>query len=227
MANKKFFLASGLLAEFETPEKMLEAASALRDRGVRRMDTYSPYPVHGVEESMGLPKSPVSKIVLVAGIAGAVFAYWIQWLTNAFIYPLNVGGRPAHAAPAFLLITFETMVLFGGFAALFSVIGLSRLPRYWDPLFEVKEFESASIDRFWVGVDSRDPNYEPEELAKLWRELGALQVLSFGEGAGVSRDPMPPPSPSSPPTPPSPTTPPTPPFQGGGGPLPEGGGGVA
>lgn len=216
MANKDFFLASGLLAEFETPEKMLEAARALRDRGIRRMDTYSPYPVHGVEESMGLPKSPVSKIVLVAGIAGAIFAYWIQWVTNAFIYPLNVGGRPAHAAPAFLLITFETMVLFGGFAALFSVIGLSKLPRYWDPLFEVKAFESASIDRFWVGVDSRDEHFEPEELTRIWRELGALQVLPFGEAADpLPADPTPPPSPS------------TPPFQSGSGAMPQGGGGGA
>lgn len=219
MANENFFLRSGLLAEFSTSEQMLQAARMLRDRGVRRMDTFSPYPVHGIEESMGLPRSPVPKIILVAGIAGAVVAYWIQWVTNSYIYPLNVGGRPDHAAPAFLLITFETMVLFGGLAALFSVIGLSRLPRYWDPVFDIKEFESASIDRFWVGVDSRDPEFKPEELTEKWKELGALRVLPFGTGNPVIEGGTPPPPVTPPPGSPS--------FSSGSGPTAEGGGGVS
>lgn len=174
------FLGSGLLAEFPTADEMLEATRRLRDRGVVRMDTFTPYPVHGLDEAMGLRKSPVSKIVFAAALCGALLAYWIQWFTNAEVYPLNVGGRPAHAAPAFVLITFETLVLFGGFSALLAVIGLSRLPRYWDPVFDVEGFESASIDRFWVGVDDADPLFDERELTDEFTRLGALRVVPFG-----------------------------------------------
>src|SRR5690554_6003279 len=115
-------MQAGLLAEFEGPEAMLEGARRLRARGLTRLDSFSPWPVHGLEEALGTPPSPVARIVLVAGLCGAALAYWIQWVTSAVLYPLNVGGRPLHSAPAYVLITFETTVLFGGFAALFSVL---------------------------------------------------------------------------------------------------------
>lgn len=173
-------MQSGLLAEFRTAEEMLEAARRLRSTGLVALDSFTPYPVHGLEEALGLRKSPVSKVVFAAGLTGALVAYFIQWFTNAVVYPLNVGGRPAHAAPAFVLITFETLVLFGGFSALFAVIGLSRLPRYWDPVFDVEGFESASIDRYWLGVDEADPKFDERAITDVMSKCGALRVVPFG-----------------------------------------------
>lgn len=176
-------MKAGLLAEFETADAMLAAARGLRALGVTRMDTYSPYPVHGTDEVLGLRKSPVSKTVLVMGLVGALLGYGIQWLTNTVDYPLNVGGRPIHAAPSYVLITFETTVLLGGITALLSVFIYSRLPRLWDPVFEVDGFERASIDRFFVAVDETDGVFNAARLRSELLRLGALRISPFGPHA--------------------------------------------
>jgi hypothetical protein len=175
-------MRSGLLAEFEHPEPMLAALHHLRKQGYRRLDAFTPWPVQGTDEALDLPRSPVAMTVLIAGLVGAAFAYLIQWYVNAEVYPLIVGARPAHAAPAFVPITFETTVLFAGIAALVAVFVCSGLPRLWDPVFEVPGFERASIDRFWVGIDAADPAYDADLLGKALLKSGALQVVAFDGG---------------------------------------------
>jgi hypothetical protein len=173
-------LLSGLLAEFDSPEAMVAAARRLRELGYARLDTYSPHAVVEVEETLGIRRSFVRAVVLVLGLTGVLVAFLIQWFTNAFDYPLDVGGRPLASLPADVPICFETGVLFAALGAFFGTWALCRLPRLHGPLSEVEGFERASIDRFFVGVDSSDPRFEPgvgEEMTK----LGALRVVRFGE----------------------------------------------
>jgi hypothetical protein len=179
-------LYEGLLAEFEAPDAMLETLRALRALGYRRLDAYSPFPVPGAEDALGLGRSRLPRAVFLGGALGLVWSYWLQWFLNAAVYPVNDGGRPAHAPPAFIPATFETTILFAAFAAFFGVLLLSRLPRLWHPVFEVEGFERAAIDRFFVGVDARDPSFDAALVAKTLARSRPLRIVRLTEKEGVT-----------------------------------------
>ena len=169
-----------VLGEFTTPEAMIAAIVGLRDRGYRRLDAFSPYPVHGAEEAAGMRRSPLDWIVFPLGLLGAGVAYLLQWYCNAYDYPLNVGGRPPHSAPAFIPITFEMGVLTAAVGGVITYFALTGLPELWSPVFEVEGFERASIDRFWVGVDARDPAFDRAVVERAFADLGASRVAWAG-----------------------------------------------
>lgn len=153
-----------LLTEFCTPEDLASAARHLRARGYERLDAYTPYSTEAVREALALDASPLSRLVFLGAVLGAGAAYFLQWYTTARLYPINVGGRPLHMPLAFVPITFEMGVLFAAFTAFFGVLGLGRLLKLWDPVFEVHGFESFSVDRFWLRVDEPDPTFDPARL---------------------------------------------------------------
>lgn len=169
-------MRTGALGEFATPEGMIAAIGGLRERGYQRLDAFSPYPVHGAEEAAGMQRSPIDWIVFPFALGGAGAAYLLQWYCNAYDYPLNVGGRPPHSAPAFIPIAFEMGVLTAAVVGMIVYFLLTGLPELWSPVFEVEGFERASIDRFWVGVDARDPRFERAAVEQALTELGAARV---------------------------------------------------
>jgi hypothetical protein len=164
-----------VLGEFAEEGALLEAARILRGKGVTGLDLHSPYPVHGAEEALGLRRSTVPLVALVAGVTGAVSGYLLQWWTVGVDWPLNVGNRPPHSPPAFIPVTFELGVLF---AALSIFLGLLfayfRFPRVHHPVFEVEEFRSASIDRLWLSAAVA--RTEADGVAGELRRLGARSV---------------------------------------------------
>jgi hypothetical protein len=165
------------LAEFKSSNGMLDAARKLRESGVRDLDGYAPYPVEGLEEALGIPKSRVPLIVLIAGLTGAISGYLMQWWMNSIDFAINVGGRPPHAPPSFVPITFELGVLIGSFGAFFGLWTLCKLPRLHHPVFEVSEFRSASVDRFWLSVSTPpDAELERKKIETHLQELGAELV---------------------------------------------------
>ena len=170
-------LRAGILAEFEASEPMAEVARQLHADGFSRVVTFTPYPIRGLPEALGMGRTRLPLITLVAGLTGAVFAYWLQWYTNAVNYPLDVGGRPPHAIPAFVLITFETTVLFAACAGFVSLFFLLGLPRLWHPVSEIDGFERATIDRFWVGVPSDDPAFDEDRVSRTLEAAGPLRVV--------------------------------------------------
>jgi hypothetical protein len=170
-----------VLAEFDSALGCAEAIRRLRRAGYRKLDAFLPHPSKAIDAALELPRSPIPKIALAAALGGALLAYLIQWWTQAFDYPLNVGSHPAHSVPAYVPITFETMVLFGSLATFIAAILLCRLPRLWRPIFEVEGFERAMVDRYFVSVDSRDPRFEPSALTDLLNEAGALRVVPVEE----------------------------------------------
>jgi hypothetical protein len=150
----------GLMAEFERPSELVAAARRAFDEGYRRMDAYSPFPVPDLPESLGVHHDHVALITLAGGVMGGLGAYALQWWINRIAYPLNVGGRPLHAWPAFIIVTFEMTVLFGGIAALFGMLALNGLPLPHHPVFGAPGFEKASRDRFFLCIESVDPRFD-------------------------------------------------------------------
>src|SRR5712692_247197 len=165
-----------VLAEFKSAERLLASARKLREEGYSRLDTYSPFPLEGTTEALGLSKSRVPLLALVGGLGGATLGYLAQWLTNAVDWPINVGGRPPHSTPAFVPITFESGVLMSAFFIFFGLWLILRLPQPYHPVFEVEEFRTASIAGFWLSVESVEAAAEKEQLIRRLRNLGAVQV---------------------------------------------------
>jgi|HubBroStandDraft_6_1064221.scaffolds.fasta_scaffold995436_2 hypothetical protein len=169
-------MRTGIMAEFLTPEEMVAAIHALRRRGYGRLDAFSPYPVKGAEQALGLPRSRLSFIVFPFAMLGAALAYLLQWFCNAYDYPINVGGRPPNSPPAFIPITFEMGVLSASISGVIVFLVLSNLPELHAPVFDVEGFGRASIDRFWVGIDDRDPQYNEVQIERDLRDLGAASI---------------------------------------------------
>jgi hypothetical protein len=168
----------GLMAEFESSTDLMRAAEQTHKSGYREIDAYSPFPIEGLSEAIGFHNDRVPLVVLVGGIIGAATGYGLQYWVSTMAYPMNVGGRPMHSWPAFIIVTFEMTVLFGGLAAVFGMLGLNGLPEPYHPVFNVARFERASEDRFFLCVFSSDPKFE---VAGTRRFLEGLKPLSVSE----------------------------------------------
>ncbi len=166
----------GLLAEFSSPEELIRAAEQAHAAGFRKMDAFAPFPVDGLAEALGR-KTRLPLLVLIGGILGGVGAYYMEWYANVVSYPINIGGRPMHSWPAFVPITFELTVLAAALTAFFFSLGLNGLPRLYHPLFNVPRFERASQDSFFLCIESRDPNFDPEKTRKFLQSLNATSVM--------------------------------------------------
>jgi hypothetical protein len=176
-------MRAGMLGEWPSPEALVGAAAALRRRGYRRLDAFTPYPVKGLEEALGLRRSRLGWIVFPLSLAGAGFGYLLQYWCNGVDYPLDVGGRPLNSAPAFIPITFEVTVLTAGLSALYVFLLLCRLPDLYSPVADAEGFARATTDGFWLGVDERDPSWNEVQIERDLRELGAVTV-SRARGRG-------------------------------------------
>lgn len=168
-----------LLGEFATEDACADAARHLREQGHAHLDAYMPYPAKSIERALELPRSRLPRWVLFFGVLGAAAAYLVLWWTQNIDYPLNVGGHPTHAIPAYVPITFETTVLFASFAAFVGMLRMARLPRLWHPAFEVAGFERASVDRFFLVVEAVETASSEGALRESLEHCGALRVVSL------------------------------------------------
>lgn len=173
-------MREGLLAEFEDVETMLHALATLRAQGYRALEFHAPMAVPEAERILGGRARWVARLAVLAALAGGVAAYLVQWYTNVVDYPLNVGGKPVHAVPAFLAPAFETAGLAATIAVLAGIAWAAGLPALWQPVFEIDGFERASDDRYWVGVETRDRRFDWTRTAEALEELGPLRVVRLG-----------------------------------------------
>ncbi|MDH5674209.1 MAG: DUF3341 domain-containing protein [Myxococcales bacterium] len=151
------------LAEFETADQIMAAAEKCRDEGFEHWDVHTPYPVHGMDQAMGLPDSRLGWIVLACGLTGLSLAVlMMQWM-NGFDYPLIIGGKPADAYPSMVPIMFELTVLLSAFGATFGMLGLNKIPRHHHPVFYSDRFEACSNDRYYVSVEAEDRKFDIEK----------------------------------------------------------------
>jgi hypothetical protein len=171
----------GLMAEFEEHEDLLAAARRAYAEGYRRMDGYSPFPIDGLAEALGHDASEIPLFTLAGGVLGGLGGYFMEWYAMGHLYPLNVGGRPLNSWPNFIPITFELTVLIASVSAFLSVFILSRLPQPHHPVFNVSEFERASIDRFFLCIEATDPLFDPARTRKFLQDFKSCAVLEVEE----------------------------------------------
>jgi len=167
---------AGIVAEFDSPQRLLAACEHMRDGGYTRWDAHCPYPLHGLDEAMGLPRSRLPWIVLVMALTGGSLGMLLQWWISAVDFPLVIGAKPLFSWQAFVPVTFELTILFGAAGALLGMLGLNRLPRLHNWVFDSKRFERVSDDRFFVSVDAQDPKFDEEALCNLLTGTGAVAV---------------------------------------------------
>jgi hypothetical protein len=166
----------GILAEFATADAVVGAAQRVREAGYTRVDGYSPYPMEELAHALGLRRSIMPRLALAGGLLGLVGGYGLTYWTSVIEYPMNIGGRPFHSWPSFIIPTFETTILVAAFAAVFGMLALNGLPRPYHPVFNVKGFEGASQDRFFLCVESEDPRFDREGTRQFLETLGAEVV---------------------------------------------------
>lgn len=164
----------GVLAEYETPQQLLRAASAVREMGYKRWDTFTPFPIHGIEGAMGIRPTILPWLVLGAGITGCAVAVLLQWWTNGVNYPWIVSGKPFFSLPANIPIIFELTVLFSAFTAFLGMLALNRLPQFSHPLDLKERFSRATNDRFFLLIQAQDDRFDPIETRELLAETRPL-----------------------------------------------------
>lgn len=170
----------GLMAEFDRAEQLIEGVRRARAAGLRRLDAHSPFPIEGLAEEMGFTDRRVPWFTLLGGIVGAAAGYGMQVYTN-LAFPIDVGNRPLVAPPAFMLITFELMVLGAVLAGIGSMLALNHLPRLSHPLFDVASFHLASKDKFFLVVLSNDPQFDRERTRQFLDGLAPVRVDLVGK----------------------------------------------
>jgi hypothetical protein len=171
----------GLMAEFVEHEEVLEAAKRAYAAGFRKMDAYSPFPVEGLPEALGHEWNSVPLITLLGGICGGLGGYFMEWYSMGRLYPLNVGGRPLNSWPNFIPVTFEMTVLIASLSAFIGMLILNKLPQVYHPVFNVPEFRRASIDRFFLCIEAKDPKFDLIETRRFLEDVKSLRVMEVEE----------------------------------------------
>jgi hypothetical protein len=169
-----------VVAEFASPEALLDGATKMREGGYAQLDTHTPYPIHGIEEALGLKRPKIPLIVLCGAIAGACIAYSLIYFCNVIDWPLNIGNRPVHGPPANIPITFELAVLLGGGSSFFGFFALAGLPKPYHPIFESEEFSRAAIDAFFLSVELPVGTDAERAMADV-RAAGAIAAEAVAE----------------------------------------------
>ena len=171
----------GLMAEFETPQELVDAAAMTREAGFTKLDAYTPYPIEALTEALDIHDHRLPAVVLGGGIVGGLAGYALCYWTSVIEYPLNIGGKPFHSAPAFIVPTFETTILFAAFAAVLGMLGLNGLPMPYHPVFNTPRFALASRDRFFLCIEAKDPKFDHDATWAFLTTLKPTVVMDVEE----------------------------------------------
>jgi len=168
----------GYLAEFKSASDLYKAAEKVRDAGFSKWDCYTPFPVHGLDQAMGLKRSILPWFVFFGGMTGFITAVVLAYSTQVAIYPTIVQAKPANifTIPAFFPIMFELTILLSGFTTLFGLLALIQLPRLNHPLFASKQFHRATDDAFFIAIEARDPKFSAEGTSAFLTDIGGSNL---------------------------------------------------
>ena len=173
-----------MLATFEHEDDLLAATEAVRRKGLRIIDVYTPYAVHGLDRAMGLKPSRLTWVCFICGMAGAVGMLWFEHWTAAVAWPINVGGKPWNSLPSDVPVAFEAAVLLAGFGSVFALFAVSRLyPGKRAPRIDPR----VTDDRFVLVIDESDAAFDAASLNLLLMEFNVVdteeRVVSGGASA--------------------------------------------
>lgn len=171
----------GILAEFDTPTEIVRAAEKVRDAGFTKTDVFSPFPIHEMDEALGIKRSILPYLVFAGGVAGLLSGIGLQVFTHVFDYPLIVGGRPHLSIPSFVPVTYELTILLAGFTAVFGMLFLNGLPQPYHPVFNVPRFALATREKFFLLIETKDPKFNYEETKSFMESLNPQEVFDVEE----------------------------------------------
>ncbi len=173
----------GIVAEYDDPDDLLKAAKTAYAEGYRDLDAYSPLPIHGLSEAIGFHKTRLSWFTLAAGLTGAATGFGLQTFAHVYHYAYDIGGKPFFSWPAFIPITFECTILFAAFTTGFAMLGLNGLPMPYHSVFNAKNFERATSDRFFLCIEAKDPRYDAQKTRGFLERLNPrpLEVSEVAE----------------------------------------------
>ena len=166
------------MAEYSNEHKLLEAARKVRDSGYTDTDAFTPFPVHGIDEALGIKPTKLPFIVLCCGLTGLCLALLMQWWMNGVDYMYIISGKPMGITPASIPVAFEMTILFSAFSTFLGMIALNQLPRFSNPVFTNPRFDRATDDRFFLYVNAKDKYYNRESVKEL---LSGTQFDSLDE----------------------------------------------
>ncbi len=168
--------AYGLLAEFRDPGALMHAAEATREAGYQQYDAHSPFPIHGMDDAMGLGNSKVGYFTFVGGVTGCVGAYLMMWWMGAVDYPLNISGKPFFSIEPSVPVMFELTIVVAAVATVSAMLAMNGLPRPYNPLFYSDRFRKVTDDGFFLHIAAGDAQFDREDTAAFLHDLGAQHV---------------------------------------------------
>jgi len=166
----------GLMAELSSADALIAAAHKVHEAGYRKVDAYTPYPIEEVSHALGHHRSKLPIIVLLGGVCGMIGGYLLQYWAAVLEYPINIGGRPLHSWPAFIVPTFECTILGAALSAVLGMFALNGLPHPYHPVFNVPRFALASRDRYFLVIEASDPKFDHDATRRFLLDLNASEV---------------------------------------------------
>ncbi len=166
----------GVLAEFDNPADLMDAASAVNKAGYKQFDTHSPFPIHGMDDAMGLKPSKLGWIVLVHGLIGLMGGVALQVWSMDIAYPVHISGKPYLNFPAFVPVTFALVILLSAFGTFFGLFKMNKLPRLHNPLFNSDRIAKATDDSFFISIQATDPIFAEKKTIEFLKEIGATHT---------------------------------------------------
>ena len=165
-----------IMAEFDTPADIMHAAEQVRDAGFKNWDVFTPYPIHGMDDAMGIKNSKVGYFSFIGGVIGYTTGMLMIWWMNAIDYPIIIGGKPMFSPFGAFPPSYELTILLGAFGALGGMLFLNKLPRWHNPLLKVPRFALATHDKYFVVIETADPKYSETDTRRLLEELGSKRI---------------------------------------------------
>lgn len=163
-------------ARFDNKHDLIEAAKLAKEQGYQCLEVYSPFPIEEVNEILGYREDFLPWVVFGGGILGALTGFGMQYAANVLFLQLDIGGRPYNSWPAFIPITFELTILFAAIAGFVGVIMKCKLPQIYHPMFNLSEFERASLDSFFLCVTAQDRRFNASDLVKFFQMTNAKEI---------------------------------------------------
>ncbi len=166
----------GAVAEFDSVPAIYAAAETTTNCGYTKVDAHTPFPIHGLDKALRQGESILGWLVVLGGIAGIILAQWLQWWTNAYVYPTWVSGKLPYAWETTIPVTFELMVLCAGICAVFGMLFLNGLPRLHHPFFSHTRAHRVTDDRFFLSIEASDPKFDSWKTVEFLEGIGGINV---------------------------------------------------
>jgi Protein of unknown function (DUF3341) len=167
---------TSIIAEFKSTKEILQAAAKTRKAGFKKFETYTPFPIHGMDDAMGLTPSKLPWVVLFCGLLGCAFGFGLQTWVATSAYKLTISGKPFFSYQAFVPVTFELTILFSAFGTVFGMLAFNKLPQWYHSLFTSRNFSKSTSEAFFLEIQSQDPLFDIEKTPQFLESLGGRQV---------------------------------------------------